>query len=51
MIKNKLYKLKEKGKREINSNILQFIIKLKEATSKQKKFLPINNFVLKILFN
>jgi|TARA_B100001971_G_scaffold202597_1_gene216557 repressor of nif and glnA expression len=49
MIKNKLYKLKEKGKREINSNILQFIIKLKEAISKLKNFLLKNNFELKIL--
>jgi len=49
MIKNKLYNLKEKGKREINSNILQFIIKLKEAISKLKSFLLKNNFELKIL--
>tara|TARA_B100001013_G_C24583015_1_gene431438 strand:+ start:192 stop:413 length:222 start_codon:yes stop_codon:yes gene_type:complete len=49
MIKNKLYSLKEKGKREINSNILQFIIKLKEAISKLKSFLLKNNFELKIL--
>ena len=48
-IKNKLYSLKEKGKREINSNILQFIIKLKEAISKLKSFLLKNNFELKIL--
>ena len=49
MIKNKLYVLKEKGKKEINSNILQFNIKLKEAISKLKKFLLINIFEFKIL--
>ena len=45
MIKNKLYNLKEKGKREINSNILQFIIKLKEAISKLKNFLLKKKFL------
>ena len=49
MIKNKLYDLKEKGKKEINSNILQFNIKLKEAISRLENFLFINNFGLKIL--
>jgi len=37
------------GKKEINSNILQFNIKLKEAISKLKKFLLINIFEFKIL--
>jgi hypothetical protein len=34
---------------DINNKILQFNIRLKEATSKQKKFLLINGFELKIL--
>ena len=48
IIKNKLYNFKEKGKKESNSSILQFNIKLKEAISKLKKFLLINNFEWKI---
>ena len=34
---------------DINNKILQFNIRLKEAISKQKKFLLVNGFELKIL--
>ena len=44
-----LYSFKEIGKIDINNKILQFNIRLKDATSKQKKFLFINGFELKIL--
>ena len=47
-IKNKLYESKAMGKIDKNNKILQFNIKLKEAISRLKNFLFINNFGLKI---
>jgi|TARA_B100001971_G_C17829041_1_gene352832 hypothetical protein len=48
-INNKLYNRKEIGKKDRNNKILQFNIKLKEAISKLKYLLLVNNFELKIL--